>query len=410
MKPIITLRIMTAFIVILLTQNAQSNAPICRDFFRKTAVSQNQKRLDGDGLSAGAVEFRTNLSESIKSLARLKLNLDLSQDKSGPKLTALSHVFRQKEVELIELLQANQIMTKEELLVVMQNEIQRLQAVEWVTERSERAGGKSEIELAIIDGSRAIFQKISPGQFFMGEVGKQVSTEITKPFAIMATPTTQIIWKKISEAALKRFDNKFSELNTEPSKHQGDLKPVEQVSYDDIQIWLQALNELSAAHDPIVKAIIPSHQEGDIYRLPTEAEWEFVARNRGVARGTFHFGDDVKELSQYAWYGRYPGPGPKPVATKNPLVIDGQEIYDIHGNVSEWTGDAMTEGQLPPGGRDPFVAGNAESPYRVVRGGGWGSPEFFMSISTRAGTGPFYRNHSIGFRLAKTSKIYGASF
>ncbi len=88
-----------------------------------------------------------------------------------------------------------------------------------------------------------------------------------------------------------RFTDRFSALKLDPSQHKGELNPVEQVSYNDIQKWLEALYALSQIDDPVVQKIFPDNQVASLYRLPTIEEWEFIARNRSQPQGLDHFGD-----------------------------------------------------------------------------------------------------------------------
>lgn len=145
--------------------------------------------------------------------------------------------------------------------------------------------------------------------------------------------------------------------------------------------------------------LIPGHIEGDTYRLPTEAEWEFVVRGRGKLNDEFHFGNDVTLLENYAWYNKNSNEKTHPVAEKNPLIIDGMHFYDMHGNVSEWTQDAF---DILPGGIDPLVIGQSDS-FRVVRGGSWFNMVSLRS-SYREKRFPDFPIFVLGFRLAKDVK------
>ncbi len=167
-----------------------------------------------------------------------------------------------------------------------------------------------------------------------------------------------------------------------PSVFEGDDRPVDTVSWDDAQEFIQKLN---AATD-------------QKYRLPTEAEWEFAARG-GKYSGSYQYaGSDA--IEEVAWYGYYSSNGnqhgeTKPVDLKYPNELG---IYDMSGNVWEWCqdwyGDLPTYAQVNPKGP---IDGN----YRIGRGGSWsGRDSIFCSVWYR----DFYladgRDNFHCFRLA----------
>jgi formylglycine-generating enzyme required for sulfatase activity len=252
-------------------------------------------------------------------------------------------------------------------------------------------------ERELITGRRVIFHAIEPGKFMMGEVRGQIETEITRPFQMAATQTTQVVWRQVVSRAKEKFPGKYDALNADPSGFKGDLNPVEKVSYDDVQLWLNALNELAQAGDPVVQEAMPGHKPGEIFRLPTEAEWEFVVRVRGTANGVYHFGDSEADVGRYSWFSGNSGGTTHPVATRAPLVIDGQEFYDLHGNVWEWTQDWYDK--TLKGGKDPH--GPSTGSDRVIRGGGWNFRAQYLRSGYRGGWGPGNRLDDVGFRLAR---------
>ena len=77
-----------------------------------------------------------------------------------------------------------------------------------------------------------------------------------------------------------------------------------------------------------------SEKEGKKYTLPTEAQWEYACRAGSSTK--FFFGDDDRELGQYAWYNANSKGKPHPVGQKKPNAWG---LYDLEGNVSEWTAD-----------------------------------------------------------------------
>jgi formylglycine-generating enzyme required for sulfatase activity len=168
---------------------------------------------------------------------------------------------------------------------------------------------------------------------------------------VQATQVTQAVWKRV--------------MGNNPSHFKGDELPVETVSWNDVQDFIIKLNRMK--------------KDGYIYRLPTEPEWEFACRAGTVTE--YSFGDDVNQLSEYAWFAENSGGMTHPVATKEPNPYG---LHDMHGNVWEWTQDLY------------------KASFRVVRGGSWyNNPEFLRS-SYRNYTGPGGRLSGVGFRLVRT--------
>jgi formylglycine-generating enzyme required for sulfatase activity len=264
-------------------------------------------------------------------------------------------------------------------------------------EENRREQTRALEEIQLIDGKRMILQPIAPGKFMMGEVGEQIETEITKPYEMAATQTTQLVWRKVVEQAKLKFPGRYDALDPDPSNFKGELNPVEQVSWDDVQLWLGALNELAAQGDAIVTEMMPNHKPGEIYRLPMEAEWEFVVRARGKAQGTYHFGESDNDLGRYGWFSGNSREKTHPVATREPLVIDDREFYDLHGNVWELVQDRY-DGALK-GGKGPNRP--STGPYRVLRGGGWYHSAQYLRSAFCTYWNLDKRYNGAGFRLVR---------
>lgn len=267
-----------------------------------------------------------------------------------------------------------------------------------------------------LPGRTAEFNEITPGKFMMGEIGAQVATEITKPFEMMQTELTQFQWAYLKilmgEKNLSKINPSYfktatgsSVVNIEGIDVQMKADhPVEQVSHEDVSQFIEGLNKLSSSGDANVQALldklIPGHKKGDIYDLPTEAQWEFVMRDRGNANKQYFDNDKDTDLAQYAWFDKNAGNETHAVATKQPRMIDGKPFYDLEGNVWEWNKD-WYDGTLK-GGKDP--QGAATGSFRVIRGGSWFSNAQFLRSGVRNDWWPGYRFNNVGFRLVRTSR------
>ena len=169
------------------------------------------------------------------------------------------------------------------------------------------------------------------------------------------TPVTQMQWITV--------------MGENPSSFKGESNPVEQVSWNDCQEFLKKLNALS-----VVK------ETGLVFRLPTEEEWEYACR--AGATGKYCKLADNSEiteetLGQVAWFMDNSGKRTHPVGQKQPNAFG---LYDMHGNVWEWT-------QTADGG------------FRVFRGGGWSNSAWSCESSDRRRYSPDFRDDSLGFRL-----------
>jgi len=128
-------------------------------------------------------------------------------------------------------------------------------------------------------------------------------------------PVTQAQWKAILGDSILGNRSHFK----------GDNLPVESVSWDDAQVFLRRLNLAT----------------GKNYRLPTEAEWEYAARGGNKSQGFIYAGSD--KLKEVAWHNENSGNKTHPVGQKKPNELG---LYDMYGNVYEWTTKKSGEGRL----------------------------------------------------------------
>ena len=164
----------------------------------------------------------------------------------------------------------------------------------------------------------------------------------------------------------------------------GLLTPVTEVSWREAVAFCNLLSRqtglqpcYSIGDDPDAQDVLWD-READGFRLPSEAEWEYVCR-----AGTS--GERYGELEEIAWYRGNSGGVPHDVATKVPNAWG---LHDTIGNVWEWCWDVY----------DPGVYG----PYRVFRGGGWFDPPRGCRASSRRKSHPSFRVDDLGFRLARS--------
>lgn len=214
------------------------------------------------------------------------------------------------------------------------------------------------------------FILIPPGSFMMGSTNGGVTEQpvhqvtINYSFYMGKYEVTQAQWQAV--------------MGNNPSnfKDCGGNCPVEQVSWDEAQKLIQRLNQTN---------------DGYIYRLPTEAEWEYACR-----AGTT--GDYAGNLSEMAWYSENSGNKTHAVGGKRP---NDWGLADMHGNVWEWCEDwyhSSYDGA--PSDGSAWLSGG-ERKYRVLRGGSWYVVASGLQSAFRYNSTPDYRyvNVSIGFRL-----------
>jgi len=167
-------------------------------------------------------------------------------------------------------------------------------------------------------------------------------------------------------------------MNNNPSAFKDGIRPVERVSWNDVQAFIQKLN---------------TKEETNKYRLPTEAEWEYAAR--ADSEDSYTFGCDVSILSQYAWYRNNSGGEIHPVGELKPNAWG---LYDMHGNVHEWCQDWFDRKYYS---QSPTNAplGPSLGLAKTLRGGDWGSEDWYCRCASRSLSSPDRRSNRLGFRL-----------
>jgi formylglycine-generating enzyme len=228
--------------------------------------------------------------------------------------------------------------------------------------------------------------KIPAGTFMMGspegEEGRQDNetqhkVTITKPFYMQTTEVTQGEWQEV--------------MDTEPWKDKQFVKEgpnyaATYVSWDDAVAYCKKLSE----------------KEGKTYRLPTEAEWEYACR--AGTQTAWYFGDDEKNLGDYAWYRENAFDiGAKFAHEVGHKKSNAFGLYDMHGNVWEWCYDHFEVDYYKQQSPEKDPQGPAQGAFRVIRSGSWGDVVTSSSRSaSRNKIDADSRNNSnVGFRLVR---------
>ena len=240
----------------------------------------------------------------------------------------------------------------------------------FLSSKSEKGDDKyvQRVDTFTINGIPLEMVKIPGGSFKMGSNDgdaneKPVQDRLVSDFYLSKYEVTQKLW--------------FVIMNTNPSTTVNDNYPVNNVSWDDCQLFIQKLNALT----------------GRNFRLPTETEWEYAAKarlspNKGIEATGYTYSGTSSALSEYAWYSANSGGKMHAVGSKKPNDFG---IYDMSGNVIEWCQDIYTN----------YSTGSPEigKDERVLRGGYYASDAASVK-STSRGSCPYNQAmEPFGFRL-----------
>ncbi|MBI4751133.1 MAG: SUMF1/EgtB/PvdO family nonheme iron enzyme [Acidobacteria bacterium] len=215
------------------------------------------------------------------------------------------------------------------------------------------------------------FVLIPAGEFQMGSTQSDDEkpvhkVKISEGFYLGKYEVTQAEWEGV--------------MGNNPSNFKGDRLPVENVSWDECQKFLEKLS---------------AKKDGYTYRLPSEAEWEYACR-----AGTT--GDHAGNLDEMAWYSSNSGSKPHPVGQKKPNEWG---LHDMHGNVWEWCQDWYqgSYNGAPTDGRAWELG--ADKQFRVMRGGSWHGNAGFCRSADRSGLIPEYVGRNYGFRVVAVRAV-----
>ena len=225
---------------------------------------------------------------------------------------------------------------------------------------------------------------IPPGTFRMGSPTNEVD-RYDQEGPQTAVTISRGFWMGKYEVTQGEF---LAVMGSNPSSFTGDTnRPVEQVTWFEATNYCATLTQQEQAAGRI--------GTNSVYRLPTEAEWEYACRGWTSDR-RFSYGDDpgYTSLTNYAWYSGNSGSTTHPVGQKLPNPWG---LYDMYGNVWEWCQDWWTGGL--PGGIAVDPQGPATGSNRVIRGGCWYYYGWLCRSASRFYYFPSFRDSSIGFRV-----------
>ena len=230
------------------------------------------------------------------------------------------------------------------------------------------------------------FVSVTAGQFPMGcsegvkpvecsaEERPRHTVQITKAFEIGKTEVTQKQWQTV--------------MGSNPSSYSGDTLPVEEVSFQDVQAFLMKLN---------------ARNDGFLYRLPSEAEWEYAAR-AGTA-DQFAGATVADSLRRYsppddeAWYNVEKT---QPVANRKPNAWG---LYDMRGNVAEWVQDWYDSRYYSKSPMADPLGPDSSDGGRGVRGGTFHDDGPWLTrVSLRTHFAEDYRHFDLGFRVVRQKR------
>ncbi|NLB55858.1 MAG: formylglycine-generating enzyme family protein [Lentisphaerae bacterium] len=231
----------------------------------------------------------------------------------------------------------------------------------------------------LIKDIKLVLVWVEPGSFDIGKIDPDFVVEkplhlinITRGYWMGRTEITQDQWVSV--------------MGYNPSFFSGDKLPVEKVSWFECTKFCKKLTqrERRAGRLP----------EGYVYRLPTEAEWEFAAIGGVKSKGYLYAGSD--DIDEVAWYNGNSGNKTQPVGQRQPNELG---LYDMSGNVYEWCHDWLEDyvytEKTDPKGPD---TGNE----RIVRGGSWSRDPDYCRATYRDESfkwSPKRSHFAFGFRV-----------
>jgi len=219
---------------------------------------------------------------------------------------------------------------------------------------------------------------INPGNFMMGsrlpgtDEGPLHRVVFKEGFWMGKFEVTQSQWESVMGTTIAQHRNK--KKTSAPLAGEGADYPMYYVSLDEASEFIKRLN---------------AKNDGFVYSLPSEAQWEYAAR-AGTTENNYGDLDDI------AWYSKNSGKSTHPVGGKRPNAFG---LYDMSGNVFEICTDVHNMDGYEGAPTDGSANTIGDSEFRVARGGSWEEDASDMRVSLRVIIGPSDRTGNLGFRV-----------
>lgn len=251
------------------------------------------------------------------------------------------------------------------------------------------------LELALIPAGTFVMGSADSEAERYDDEGPQHEVEITRPFYLGISTVTQAQYERVMSGNPSAFSKKGNARSQVRNRDTSSM-PVETVTWKDAIDFCRRLSELPE-----------ELAAGRVYRLPTEAQWEYACRAWGSSRLPFHFGKTLgKGQAWFDWshpYGEDENPHEQDYLSYPRAVgqfpCNAFGLHDMHGNIDEWCHDWYARGYYFVSPRqDP--QGPDDGSQRVLRGGSYFDDGGFCRTAVRYFNGPEEKRDSAGFRLA----------